>query len=263
MANIYNNQLLNDLHYWFPELLYNSQRFQTVQDVLRYIIQIANVNTYNIGQAHYNTYRQEYNIPYQIPYQSIYNPSPAAPVAPVAPAAPVAPVAPAAPAAPAAPLAHNALAPMPGDIPPPPRLGLGDLFNLLYADNPMDDDITTHVHISRVTMPSTGIQDNFISNILGQVLQRREPNLQDFLEQNVIIHPTQEQIDNTTMITTASTQNDNCAICQDEIEEGQYMRTINHCRHSFHQECIDTWFQRNVRCPSCRHDIRDSLDYTP
>jgi hypothetical protein len=25
----------------------------------------------------------------------------------------------------------------------------------------------------------------------------------------------------------------------------------------FHQTCIDAWFERNVRCPMCRHDIRE------
>jgi hypothetical protein len=31
---------------------------------------------------------------------------------------------------------------------------------------------------------------------------------------------------------------------------------MNVCHHTFHKSCIDTWFQENVHCPVCRHDIR-------
>jgi hypothetical protein len=48
-----------------------------------------------------------------------------------------------------------------------------------------------------------------------------------------------------------------CAICQDDIASGTTMRIINHCEHSFHKDCIDVWFSQNVHCPVCRHDIRD------
>ena len=59
----------------------------------------------------------------------------------------------------------------------------------------------------------------------------------------------------TTFITTEQ-QDDNCAICQDVIEINQSVRRLTHCNHYFHEICIDTWFQRNVHCPTCRHDIR-------
>jgi len=41
MPNPYTISLLNDLHHFFPELLYRPERFQTVQDVLRYAIERA------------------------------------------------------------------------------------------------------------------------------------------------------------------------------------------------------------------------------
>ena len=40
---------------------------------------------------------------------------------------------------------------------------------------------------------------------------------------------------------------------------GEQVRTLTHCGHRFHVLCIDNWFQRNVHCPLCRHDIRDGL----
>lgn len=47
-----------------------------------------------------------------------------------------------------------------------------------------------------------------------------------------------------------------CAICQDTIAVGDRIRQLNACTHAFHQACVDTWFQRHVQCPVCRHDIR-------
>ena len=74
----------------------------------------------------------------------------------------------------------------------------------------------------------------------------------------VIVRPTQEQIDNGTIVERNEGEGEMCSICQDAIPFDSDMRTINHCEHSFPVGCIDTWFQRNVRCPVCRHDIRDA-----
>lgn len=46
----------------------------------------------------------------------------------------------------------------------------------------------------------------------------------------------------------------NCSICQEEVTSATRIR---HCRHCFHDSCIQTWFRMNPRCPVCRHDIRD------
>jgi len=48
-----------------------------------------------------------------------------------------------------------------------------------------------------------------------------------------------------------------CSVCQDTITTEDDVRQINHCEHSFHVGCIDTWFVRNVHCPVCRHDVRE------
>lgn len=50
-----------------------------------------------------------------------------------------------------------------------------------------------------------------------------------------------------------------CAVCQDSMNTGTTVRKINYCSHQFHRTCIDTWFQSHVRCPTCRHDIRDNV----
>ena len=32
----------------------------------------------------------------------------------------------------------------------------------------------------------------------------------------------------------------------------------HHCRHIFFPEQFNQWFSNNVRCPVCRHDIRNT-----
>ena len=120
----------------------------------------------------------------------------------------------------------------------------------------------------RLNTDRTNVMDSFLgglSIILGSANggimtmneQAVEEQLQSFLSQSVPVYPTAREIENasTTFMTTEQ-QDDNCAICQDEIETNQSVRRLTFCNHYFHQLCIDTWFQRNVHCPSCRHDIR-------
>jgi hypothetical protein len=68
--------------------------------------------------------------------------------------------------------------------------------------------------------------------------------------------PTQNQINDATTVETVQENEGGCAICQDDMVAGNEIRIITVCGHKFHKECIDTWFARNVRCPTCRHDIR-------
>lgn len=52
----------------------------------------------------------------------------------------------------------------------------------------------------------------------------------------------------------------NCSICQEAItHDGTRLR---HCGHAHHRSCIDNWFTMSVRCPVCRHDIRDPVAQT-
>lgn len=46
-----------------------------------------------------------------------------------------------------------------------------------------------------------------------------------------------------------------CEICHDTIQNGDILRMINVCNHSFHQECVDSWFENNQICPYCRCNV--------
>jgi hypothetical protein len=51
----------------------------------------------------------------------------------------------------------------------------------------------------------------------------------------------------------------NCEICHDSIKEGEILRMINVCNHSFHQECVDSWFENNTICPYCRGNVMEEI----
>jgi hypothetical protein len=62
--------------------------------------------------------------------------------------------------------------------------------------------------------------------------------------------------------TNTESQNDSevkCEICHDVINNGEIVRMINICNHSFHQECVDSWFENNKICPYCRCDVEDVI----
>jgi len=95
--------------------------------------------------------------------------------------------------------------------------------------------------------------ENIISSLFGEQVSQQ---LNDLLE-DVPVIPSQEQISvSTTLKTLDEDISDNCAVCQDQLKKEQEVRTINHCSHMFHRECIDRWFETNVQCPCCRYDIR-------
>lgn len=49
-----------------------------------------------------------------------------------------------------------------------------------------------------------------------------------------------------------------CAVCLSEFEEGEDLRTLPECMHSFHAECIDMWLYSHSNCPMCRTDAAPS-----
>ena len=79
--------------------------------------------------------------------------------------------------------------------------------------------------------------------------------------QNIVVRPTPEQIENATQLIPfqqgVENINTTCPITMEDFQEGEQVRQIKHCRHTFNEQSIQNWFQTNVRCPVCRYDIRD------
>ena len=84
------------------------------------------------------------------------------------------------------------------------------------------------------------------------------------LFQNVVVRPTPQELDNATERITYSEDaflmNDRCPISLEEFAIGDELIRIHHCGHVFTELSFSHWFQSNVRCPVCRHDIRDMSD---
>lgn len=59
--------------------------------------------------------------------------------------------------------------------------------------------------------------------------------------------------------TENSEEEDKCAICLGEYEEGEEVKTLP-CGHVFHGECIGRWLKVNRVCPFCKKSIRDGDD---
>ena len=58
----------------------------------------------------------------------------------------------------------------------------------------------------------------------------------------------------------ARTLDNFCVICHENINEGQVLRKITKCGHTFHIECLDRWLENKITCPTCRTDIRLNTD---
>ena len=235
----YSIQLLNDLHNHFPEILYNPGRFHNIQDLLSYIRNVASASPYDRGLAEYNS-RHNYNQPNR--QYGTHIPSYRTPVAPRPPTPPEVS------------RLYNTL-PVNSTI---PQTYVAATTIIDESDIPPNTRIRMPLNTNTNVLMNT-LLGGLFGDILGTSIQvEGGGNLQDFLNQRVVVYPTNEEISNaTTTFRATETQEDICAICQDEIENNQEVRRITHCNHYFHQNCIDTWFRGNVHCPTCRHDIRE------
>lgn len=71
----------------------------------------------------------------------------------------------------------------------------------------------------------------------------------------VNVAPSAQQIEAATQVVVEPPANTNCAICQDSVT--QNATQLRHCGHMYHTACFREWFSMSVRCPVCRHDIRN------
>ena len=46
-----------------------------------------------------------------------------------------------------------------------------------------------------------------------------------------------------------------CAICYEDLQDGERVRAIRKCQHLFHTTCIDPWLLRKAECPMCRTQL--------
>ncbi|CAL9773561.1 unnamed protein product [Musa acuminata subsp. burmannicoides] len=49
-----------------------------------------------------------------------------------------------------------------------------------------------------------------------------------------------------------------CAVCLSTVDEGETLRMLPACQHTFHAECIDRWLLSSSTCPVCRTEADSS-----
>lgn len=97
-----------------------------------------------------------------------------------------------------------------------------------------------------------------LTNLANLAALLNAPPLPSGFLEPVRVPPTAAQIATATETTGITLEEgDACSICQDGFQENTGLLRIKHCGHLFHQDCIGTWFQQNATCPTCRYDIRD------
>ncbi len=233
----YNIPIFDDLHNYFPDILYNPDRFTDVRDLTRYISESV---------------RTRFNPSF---FESAATASSSQMIM----------------ARTAHLLGQQYAAPTPRAVAAgTPRRYYGDnnyINNMMRARagglsgvsfgahivDPPESIETTIQNANRTYTSLVGLLDVLSARVAPAAATAYEP---------VRVAPTPAVISAATRIITVAdtTIDNNCAICTDAIVAGNECRRINHCHHLFHRECIDRHFENSVRCPLCRHDIRESAD---
>jgi len=121
-----------------------------------------------------------------------------------------------------------------------------------YVHYDYTDPINPNTYLETNTSPSIRTSPSTNTSITDL--------LTTFLASTVPIRPTAEQIDAATTLICYSDIVDpiasNCAISLEPFLPTDMVRQINHCKHLFLPDQFSQWFQNNVRCPVCRHDLR-------
>jgi hypothetical protein len=208
----YGVRLLDDLHNFFPAILYEPTRFTTVPQLLTYISSRTrdHFNLFNRGQSQYRAARNTLHTN-----------------------------------APILPVATTTIPIIPTTNTPGPRTSATVGLDL----------VTETFDITSLLPNSTYDPLNFIQTLLGSALNTTASNME-----SIPVAPTAQQLSAGSTIQEADEEAHHdliCSICQEGYTTGQYIRKLNHCSHCFHKACIDPWFRAHVRCPVCRHDIRE------
>ncbi|KAI4365628.1 hypothetical protein MLD38_021594 [Melastoma candidum] len=51
-----------------------------------------------------------------------------------------------------------------------------------------------------------------------------------------------------------------CTVCLGELEDGEMVRTLPGCGHTYHATCIDQWFGAHTSCPVCRTLVAEAAE---
>jgi hypothetical protein len=258
---VYEVGLLDDLHNFFPALLYQPTRFDSVRDVLEYIIQQTQ-DHFNLFNRGFRNYRDTTHQPtvrrtagggvtVDVATNETVHITPIMTRA-VGTAPRAAPT--------TAAVATTVPTQMPNATVPTMNVGLAPF-------NANDTQIIQGVQ-GLLNLMGGGLNGGLLNvggggGLVDLGLLTGLLNVGgDGIPQNltpVVVSPTTDQLNAATDLRMATPADETqlCSVCQESIVDGQALRILRHCHHTFHRNCIDPWFRTSVRCPVCRHDIRE------
>lgn len=232
--SVYGFSVLDEVHNFFPELLYDDAIFpSTIMQWMRHrvttlfpAIYNRNRSLYSIYHANsrlrsYNQWRRESATPAP-PLRRNYQTAqvPAATSVDISGA----PVHGAGVAAPAAALPTQSVAAQRPARTPLTNLFTSVLWEPVYHEMPLEN---------LLNLFNTAFTDVPVA-----------PS-QEIVERGSTIRPNNEIPADTT-----------CSICQETAADDTMWRVL-YCGHMYHKQCIDTWFTTHTLCPVCRADIRN------
>jgi len=117
-------------------------------------------------------------------------------------------------------------------------------------ERPIRNNIRGERNNSFTSLLSSPMLTNVIRNFYDQVPVRPST------------HVLQNAIVNTTYGNIINLINSECPISLERFNETTNVSQIRHCGHIFTPGDLSIWFESNVRCPVCRHDIRENVSFT-
>ncbi|KDP44985.1 hypothetical protein JCGZ_01485 [Jatropha curcas] len=133
----------------------------------------------------------------------------------------------------------------------------------------MDDDLDNKVTVLLIGVGSAALVVT-IYHCIAMGWRNRDParaNSQRLRQSNFETNETASGIENSTALLIPAFKyhkgmgldggggdEGTCAICLGEFEEGEELRILPECMHSYHVACIDMWLYSHSNCPVCRTD---------
>lgn len=235
---VYGVGLLDDVHNYFPALLYDQGRFQNITNVFSYVRSQLN-NRFNL-YAHGARLAQAQASSFSAPptYTTTTTPPPMPPMPPITP--------------------------------------IGRSYRSTASDNEVMASASLLLNMlnlglegeSGFTPLRAGTFGARAAGMGGTGGTGGTGGVWAAFRSPVIVSPSTAILATNTSILNASDLSNNlvgvvCTICQDTVVSTDLCRRLNACQHVYHKACIDEWFTRSVICPSCRHDVREPRVASP
>jgi len=256
---LYGVGLLDDLHTYFPDLLYTPERFTTTGSVLQYI-RSQTESQFNLFARGQREAQQRQTLRPQLDGNPVLTTPVRPPPAVATPAAPQRRIRPqrhwseTGAEGPYGTGGHGAHIPIYPSIVPVAEQIINPIENIITETY----DLSSLFQIpaaQRQSSTNTNTNASIMSALLNVIAGMPRADLEP-----VVVRPDNQTIDRTTTLRPAreTDETEVCSICQENYTEGQAIRSITYCNHNFHKSCIDQWFERNVHCPVCRFDVRQT-----